>query len=577
MSRFLANEIEKIEQMVYPKVTLTSIANGTYTATMGNETVSGTLNSQGIGDIYLPEIGTWNITVTSSSGARTGQVTVSSAGGTSSLSIEYATLTVTSDIGNTITATNGNYSVSGIVGAGGTIDLTVGTGTWTISSGNGTVSVSDSVIIGTADSSALKSMTLPTITVIAAVGASISAVKDGVAVSGTADSNGECVLKVSVGTWEVSATSDGETNTENVVVSAHSTNSDVDLRFAIHIYGAQWTSGESTAWTRTDDAVSFGACNPYVSGALSYDSPFDDLMPWSGMTVSERTGGTMVAIPKFWYKITSVGSGGLKVQIADNQVEDFSVCPACMDRGDGAGERDVVYIGRYHCNAYNYKSETGKSCYKNITRSTARSTIHNLGTNIWQSDWAIRFTIWLLYIVEFADWDSQTKIGYGCSTDGASVGMRMGYTDSMPYHTGTTESSRTTYGGTQYRNIEGLWDNVKDWCDGCYSNYNGMNIILNPSNFDDKTNGTLVGQPASGYPSKFSVINISGTFPMFIPSESSESSTYTTDMWNFNTSSGCPCVGGSRVQSLTNGLFFTYYYNYRFKDLDIGARLQELP
>ncbi len=67
----------------------------------------------------------------------------------------------------------------------------------------------------------------------------------------------------------------------------------------------------------------------------------------------------------------------------------------------------------------------------------------------------------------------------------------MGYTDSMPYHTGTTLASRDSYGiGTQYRYIEGLWDNVYDWGDGCYYNSNGLNIINTPSSFSDNSSST---------------------------------------------------------------------------------------
>lgn len=576
MSRFLANDIEKLEQMVYPRVVISGVANAMWEATFGTNKVEGMLNSSGAGEAYLPKIGTWTFKMKSESGERTTTAVIESANDTVNISLAYATLTIIGDVGNTITAVNGDYSISGVVGNSGTVQFIIGNGTWALTSSDETLEVSDNVVIGDGDSNVSKTLTLPTITVTTAEGASISAVKDGVTVNGTADSNGECVLKVSVGTWEVSATNDGETKTENVVVSAHSTN--VDLSFiSVHIYGAQWTSGTSTAWTRTDDAASFGACNPYVSGASSYSSPFDNIMPWSGMTKSTRTGGVMVAIPKFWYKLTAVSGGGLKVQIADNEIEGFNVSPAHMNRGDGAGERDVVYVGRYHCHSTNYKSETGKTPYNNITRSTARSTIHNLGAKIWQSDFAMRFTIWLLYIVEFADWNSQVKIGYGCGNN-SSFG-RMGYTDSMPYHTGTTASSRTSYGlGTQYRNIEGLWDNVMDWCDGCYYNSNGMNIILNPANFSDSANGINVGTPSDSYPSKFSVTNISGTFPMFIPSESSGSdSTYTSDVWGFNASYPCLYVGGGYNQYLGCGLFYINRNSASGADTLIGARLQELP
>ena len=91
-------------------------------------------------------------------------------------------------------------------------------------------------------------------------------------------------------------------------------------------------------------------------------------------------------------------------------------------------------------------------------------------------DYAMRLTIWMLMLVEFADNDFQAKIGYGCG-DNSAVGA-IGYTDSMTYHTGTTQSARTTYGlGTQYRYIEGLWDNVLDWMDGCYYSSSGMSVF----------------------------------------------------------------------------------------------------
>jgi hypothetical protein len=297
-------------------------------------------------------------------------------------------------------------------------------------------------------------------------------------------------------------------------------------------------------------------------------------MPWSGMVKSERTGGTMVAIPKFWYKLTQSGSG-IKIQIADGPVDGFSVAPAHLRRGSETADRDVVYIGRYHC-ASDYKSKTGVTPVANITRSAARSSIHNLGSNIWQCDFAMRFTLWLLYIVEFADWDSQSKIGYGCG-NGSPTG-NMGYTDSMPYHTGTTQSSRTTYGlGTQYRNIEGLWDNVRDWMDGCYYNSSGLNLILNPASFSDSSGGTLAGLPSSGYPTKFTAAS-NGGFQMFYASASGGSkSTYSCDGWYFVASYPCLCVGGDYYQYAYRGLFCVDCDGTSNSSANIGCRLQELP
>ena len=70
--------------------------------------------------------------------------------------------------------------------------------------------------------------------------------------------------------------------------------------------------------------------------------------------VTDVVAGELVAIPKFWYKWTKSGNS-LKLQIADKETDGFHVSPAHADRGDGKGERDIVYIGRYHCNTNNYK------------------------------------------------------------------------------------------------------------------------------------------------------------------------------------------------------------------------------
>ena len=75
------------------------------------------------------------------------------------------------------------------------------------------------------------------------------------------------------------------------------------------------------------------------------------------MVKETRSGGVEVKEPKYWFKWTKTGKK-LKLQIADGYVEGFSVDPVNRDRGDGLGELDYSYIGRYHC-ASGYKSTTG--------------------------------------------------------------------------------------------------------------------------------------------------------------------------------------------------------------------------
>lgn len=478
---------------------------------------------------------------------------------------------VHTEAGSSIVLSDGEKSVSGVAAGGSFSAALPHDGEWTVTATLGSGAAMETV---QAEYCRTKTLTLTyyTLTVTVKTGSVVTAQCGDKTVTGTVPESGSIKLYLPIaGTWTVTAMLGDKTTTATVDVTEYK---DYPLELAyVHIYGASWDGTSTTKWSRTDEAAEFTDPVPYVAGASSYGSPFDNLQPWAGMVKSERTGGTMVAIPKFWYLLEQSGSG-MSIKIADRKVAGYSVSPAHMDRADGHGERDVVYIGRYHCND-SYKSGTG-SPKVNMTRSSARANIHSLGSAIWQSDFAMRFTLWLLYIVEFADWNSQAKIGYGCGS--SSSPQSMGYTDSMPYHTGTTQSSRTTYGlGTQYRNIDGLWDNVLDWCDGCYNNGDGLNIILNPANFSDGSNGTAVGVPSNGWPSAFKV-KTNGGFPVFIPTSApGNDATYSCDYWRFGSSYPCLYVGGYYNHRSDYGLFFVFCYTASNYSGYIGCRLQELP
>lgn len=343
----------------------------------------------------------------------------------------------------------------------------------------------------------------------------------------------------------------------------------------VTIYGVEWdwTSSGPTKGTRTDAAAGFSDPNPAVNNGNG-SSPFDNLMPWAGMVKETRTGGVMVKEPKYWYKWTKTGKK-LKLQIADGPVEGFHVDPVNMDRGDGLGELNFSYIARYHCASGTYKSETNKAQQVSITRSAARTSIHNLGANIWQMDFAQMWYVGMLFLVEFADWNGE-RIGRGCSASGSKENN--GKTDAMQYHTGTTAANRDTYGYTQYRNIEGWWDNVYDWMDGCYYNSNGLNVIKNPNQFSDSANGTLVGKPVAGYPSDFTIPTQSGLEWALFPSAAAGSTTnYVPDYWGF--SGGSPCLGrgGNYDQSQYHGPFYVGCDGASSTNAYIGCRLQERP
>lgn len=353
------------------------------------------------------------------------------------------------------------------------------------------------------------------------------------------------------------------------------------------IYGVLWNKSDSSPQlTRTRASANFSNPSPAINNGNG-SSPFDDIMPWSGMEIVEDANvGTLVSIPKFYYKWIwgSEVFDPLELQISPQPQEGFFVSPAHADRGDGVGERDVVYVGRYHCVDTTFKSTSGSVPLREQPRSYFRTNIHSLGADIWQYDYAMYWTIAMLYLVEYATFDSQSAIGYGCSENNSV--QNNGLTDNMLYHTGTNAASKDTYGQIQYRHIEGLWSNVLDWCDGLYRVVSGSKLyaIKNPADFNDTSNGVLIGSPASS-----GCISSPGTPPegfeyALYPGSSTEQNVFDiywcdgTDVYNAHGQT--VAVGGSYEQNQKFGIFnikITTGSTSYASDPETGSRLMKLP
>ena len=444
------------------------------------------------------------------------------------------------------------------------------TATWGIAKGDNTMSISPtSLTLNSSAKSGKFTVTRKGSGVISATSSNT-----GVATVGTINqTTGEVTINSVNDTTGTATITFKVAEDSNYLAPANKTGT-VNAQF-VTIYGVEWdwTSSGPTKGTRTDAAAGFGDPNPAVNNGTG-SSPFDNLMPWAGMVKETRAGGVEVKEPKYWFKWTKTGKK-LKLQIADGPVEGFHVDPVNMDRGDGLGELDFSYIGRYHCTSDNWKSETNKAQKCSITRSAARSGIHGLGANFWQIDFAQFWYVGMLFLVEFADWNGE-RIGRGCSASGSKENN--GKTDAMQYHTGTTAANRDTYGFTQYRNIEGWWDNVYDWMDGCYYNSNGLNVIKNPNQFSDSANGVLVGNPTDGYPSDFAIPTQSGLeWALYPIAKAGSQTTYVPDFWYFYGSYPCLCHGGSYSQNQSRGPFCVNFYGTSNASTDIGCRLQERP
>ena len=350
-------------------------------------------------------------------------------------------------------------------------------------------------------------------------------------------------------------------------------------------YGVEWTtapSGDNNALTRIGLSKNFSAPNPYYSGMEGTpSSPFDTIAPWSGMTVSTMDGNSVVSIPKFYYKLEKdTTTGRIRIRVSNYNLTGFRVSPAHRDRGDG--EKSVVYVGRYH-SGDDYTSKTGVIPISRITRAQGRAGVHALGTSYWQFDFSMLVTIWLLYLVEFANWNSQILIGYGCGNSTSKENT--GSTDLMPYHTGTMLTSKTTYGvGIQYRYIEDPWANVFDWCDGICFNATSIYCFEDLADYSDDytaTGATLVGTRPNngGYIQDMGLSSAEGfEWFMYSSSSNSQNTDNIPDYCSYGTGGTVLTVGGGYNETDYRGFFTLSGSNDADYAINtIGTRLMVIP
>lgn len=326
----------------------------------------------------------------------------------------------------------------------------------------------------------------------------------------TKTSTGTAVFTVvKAGTWAIKAIKGDQTAEGTVSITASGQSKSLTLFYA-NVFGVVWdTSNSSTALTRlTPETDPYGLVTRSVTtepvpavGTGSGSSPFDAYAPWSGMkecnlnasgTVTAWKGDssfarsndyTMVFVPEFYVAAKRNGTKQY-FYVSDKPKSGFTKHP-------GSNK----YIGKYHMTRGGYSISVGEPVVS-ITRDTARNKAKSIGQKFHLYDFATYCAIIFLYIVEFADWNCQSKIGQGCTNNSSSINS--GGTDSMTYHTGRASG---TDGKTavQYRWIENLWGNVYQFIDGFNANGTTAYYCTDPSEYADNTSsgytniGTLSG------------------------------------------------------------------------------------
>lgn len=224
-------------------------------------------------------------------------------------------------------------------------------------------------------------------------------------------------------------------------------------------------------------------------------SPFDAIPPWSNMyecvlnadgserykagdSGYRRSGGdVMVWIPEYYYKVIDTES--VRYYYISN------IAAYGFEKHPGSGR----YVSKYIIDgSFNSRTSAVLDYTTACTRTEARNGVHAKGDKWYLMDYATLDAIRMLYLVEFADWDSQKCIGAGIvsarndddvkSYVGSNSINRTGLSDAMAFHTGSRIS---TYGFNpiKYREIENLWGGS-----GASSRrlgFDGLNLVTNGS------------------------------------------------------------------------------------------------
>jgi hypothetical protein len=351
-------------------------------------------------------------------------------------------------------------------------------------------------------------------------------------------------------------------------------------------YAVQWNQSTDTV-TRLADAVGLSR------------SDFDTLSPWKDMrrcmvnddktinyyidpadptkigevvnTATYTTGGTavytgadgqvMVEIPKFFYKTDEPSSNVYQWYISSVAKTGYSVHPAFVTDGQ---TREKVYMS-----AFEASSATESGTLQSISGVQPRAfrTINQFRTQAqargtgWQMQtYRLTQAIQVLYLIEYADFDSQTTIGKGYVEAASGTGnesLNTGATISLGNTSGSPSGGTDGLKFISYRGIENFWGNIFTYVDGFNIEGNNKAYIANDSFESNKFTSPYVLEGTMSSSDGF-VTNI--LFPEFLATAVGGSSTsHLHDEYVQNTGNRVALFGGSFNQNVGRSGCFHYF------------------
>lgn len=266
---------------------------------------------------------------------------------------------------------------------------------------------------------------------------------------------------------------------QNVNVQAVQQNTadiaEIKEKMKVHVYGVRrkLANNSSSAWERIEDAV--GLVANAQKGSTAVQNSFDNLYPWSDIisynydVKSQRitayygeptfkfdgsNGEVLTRIPEFWYKRTRDDTYEY-VYIADGKKEGYI-------------KSEQFSVGRYTMSGSNSRvySKSGVAPLVSDTITNFRTYARNLGDGFGQLDWHY-FLFQILYLVEYADYNAQDKLGKGVISKewtGSFNGVNSGGCDSLGMKSGTLNDDGQH--SMIYRGIEDIYGALWQFVDG---------------------------------------------------------------------------------------------------------------
>ncbi len=329
------------------------------------------------------------------------------------------------------------------------------------------------------------------------------------------------------------------------------------------VYGIKRSiNSESTKWERIEDAVGLEA-NATKDGSI-VKNDFDNIYPWSDIitynyddvTKTETAkygddnfafngsnGQVLTRIPEFYYKREQ--KDGVEYQYISKYPQ------------EGFSKSETFSVGRYTVSGSATKvfSRSGYKPIVNTTITDFRNYTRNLGSDFGQLDYRF-FLIQMLYLVEYADYNSQEVLGLGNTNNSGAI--TSGGCDSL----GMKSGSKINDGKNSviYRGIEDIFGNVWQFVDGinlkgnqAYINYNPKTYVVDTFDGDYQSLGYMNNQQSGeikslGYDENHPLVS-------FPTSVGGSSSTFIPDRYEYSTGNNIIILGGRFIHNLLAGMW----------------------